>query len=72
MITYDKMWAYMGEHHISQYRLVVSGISHSTLTRLKRNQPVSVDTIDKLCGILGCGVNDVMEYFPEQKTDKSE
>ncbi len=62
MITYDRLWKFMKENNVSQYRLVTSGISHSTLTRLKRNQSVSVDTIDKLCGILGCRVDDIMEY----------
>lgn len=67
MITYDKMWKYMEKHRISQYKLVNSGISHSTLTRLKRNQSVSIDTIDKLCNILGCDVNDLMEHVKDTK-----
>lgn len=62
MIIYDKLWVCMQEKNVSQYRLVKYGISHSTLTRLKHNQNVSVETIDKLCEILGCKVEDVMEY----------
>ena len=62
MIVYDKLWPLMKEKNISQYRLTVLGISHSTLTRLKKNQPVSVETIGKLCEILDCNVGDIMEY----------
>lgn len=62
MIKYDRLWKFMKEHQVSQYHLVVSGISHSTLARLKRDQSVSIDTIDKLCGILQCNVEDIMEY----------
>ncbi len=67
MIKYDKLWAYMEKNHISQYKLVTSGISHSSLARLKRNQSVSIDTIDKLCNILGCGVDEIMEHIPDKK-----
>ena len=62
MIVYDKLWELMDKKNISQYRLINSGISHSTLTRLKRNQVVNTDTIDKLCSILNCRVEDIMEF----------
>lgn len=62
MIIYDKLWDLMKKKGISQYKLVNSGISHSTLARLKKNQPVNIDTIDKLCKILECSVEDIIEY----------
>ena len=62
MIIYDKLWDLMKKKGISQYKLVNSGISHSTLARLKKNQPVNIDTIDKLCKILECNVEDIIEY----------
>ena len=61
MIIYDKLWDLMKKKGISQYKLVNSGISHSTLARLKKNQPVNIDTIDKLCKILECSVEDIIE-----------
>ena len=65
MIIYDKFWELLSEKKVSQYRLVNSGISHSTLTRLKRNQSVNTETIDKLCAILHCKVEEIMEYVEE-------
>lgn len=62
MIKYDRLWAYLEKAQVSQYRLVNSGISHSTLTRLKRNQSVTTDTIDKLCDLLNCKVEDIIEH----------
>ena len=62
MIVYDKLWKLIKEKKVSQYKLNNLGISHSTLTRLKRNQVVSTETIDKLCAILQCKVEDIMEY----------
>ena len=65
MIVYNRLWNTMKEKGVTQYKLVVKGISHSTLARLKNNQPVNTDTINKLCSILDCSVEDVMEYKEE-------
>ena len=65
MIKYDRLWVYLKKHGVSQYRLIVSGISHSTLTRLKRNQPVNTETLDKLCAILDCQLEDIAGYVKE-------
>ncbi len=65
MIIYDKLWEYMKKKEVSQYKLLHSGISNSSLDRLKKNQPVSVETINKLCTILECRVEDIMEYVKE-------
>ena len=62
MITYEKLWKMMQEKSVSQYRLHAEGISNSTLTRLRRNESVNTETIDKLCRILECDVGDIMEY----------
>lgn len=66
MIIYDRLWALIEEAGISQYRLHTEGISNSTLTRLKRNETVSTETIDKLCHILKCNVEDIMEFVEKQ------
>ncbi len=65
MIIYDRLWKIMQEQSVSQYRLHAEGISNSTLTRLRRNEPISTETIDKLCRILQCDVENIMEYKEE-------
>ncbi len=65
MIKYDNLWKYLKDHNISQYRLKVSGIGISTIYRLKRNQPVSTETLDKICTILDCRIEDVVTYVRE-------
>jgi DNA-binding Xre family transcriptional regulator len=68
MISYDRFWIYIRNHSVSQYRLIKEGISHSTMTRLKRNLPVSTETLDKLCHILECRIEDIVEYIEENET----
>ena len=63
MIVYDKLWDYMKERGVSQYRLNLLGLSHATLTRLKRNQPVSTESLDKLCNILDCRIEDIVTHI---------
>ena len=56
----------MKQKGISQYKLINTyEVSPSQLTRLKRNQSVSTNTIDKFCTILDCDISDIMEYKKE-------
>lgn len=67
MISYRRLWEKLKKDNISQYRLQAEGISNSTLTRLKRDENVSTDTINKLCQILHCNVEEIMEFIENQK-----
>lgn len=50
----------------STYTLQVKGgISSSTIRRLKAGESVSTNTIDALCQILHCSVQDIIEFLPE-------
>lgn len=62
MIVFDKLWELMKEKNVSQYKLINQfDISPSQLTRLKRNESVSTNTIEKFCKILDCDICDIME-----------
>ena len=66
MIVYDRLWETMKERQITKSALVGKyGLSPSLITRLKRNQSISVHTINTLCSILHCRVEDIMEYSEE-------
>ena len=68
VISYENLWAVMKEKGVSQYALIKHyHVSPGQLTRLKRNQSVSTHTIDMFCRILGCQVEDIMEYIPDEK-----
>ena len=66
MIIYDKLWITLKEKNISQYALIKHyGISPAQITRLKRNESVSIHTIDMFCKILHCNVEDIMTYIED-------
>lgn len=66
MITFDKLWATMQEKGITQYKLIhVYGMSPAQITRLKRNSNINTYTINRLCEILDCKIEDICEYKPD-------
>jgi putative transcriptional regulator len=42
------------------------GFSANILTRLKRNHCVSLDSIEKICKVLNCGIDDILEFLPDK------
>ena len=64
MIVYDRLWITMAKQGITQYKLGTHGIGHATISRLKNNQPVNTETLNKLCTILNCNIEDIAEYKP--------
>ncbi len=68
MITYEPFWDYLDWHEISTYTLITKHHVSSTINRLRHNQPVSTATIDRLCEILKCPVDDVIMYVENAKS----
>lgn len=67
MIKYDRLWDTMKQRGITQYDLYTHfNINRSQINRLKHNCNVEVNTIDRLCNILQCNVEDIMEHFPDE------
>ena len=66
MIRYDRLWETMKQRGITQYDLYTKyNINRSLLDRLRNNKNIEIQTIDRLCNILNCRVEDVMEHFPD-------
>ena len=63
MIVYDKLWETMKEKNISQYKLINEyHVSAGQLSRLRSNSHVSTHTLDLLCEILDCKIEDIITY----------
>lgn len=68
MISYEPLWKTMKAQGATTYTLQVKGgISSSTIRRLKAGDSVSTNTLDALCEILHCSVNDIIEYTPPKQ-----
>jgi len=62
MISYNPLWETMKRKEISQYFLLKSGIDNKTLDNLKKNKNITLLTVEKLCQIIGCTPNDIVEF----------
>ncbi len=63
MITYEKLWKTMKEKQISQYKLINEyQISAGQLSRLRANKHVSKHTLEMLCDILDCNIEDIITF----------
>ena len=68
MIIYDKLWQTMKERDISQYQLIKKhGFSTGQLDRLRKNENVNSYTLNTLCEILKCRLEDIAEFIPDKK-----
>ena len=66
MIDYSPLWETMKQRHISQYALINKGIDKHTLDQLRKNQNITILTVEKLCNILNCTPNDVFAFKDEK------
>ena len=63
-ICYDRLFHLMIDKKISKEK---AGFSANIITRLKRNEYVSIESIEKICRVMECGVDDILEFVPEEK-----
>ena len=67
MIRYDRLWDTMKARGITQYDLYTHyNVNRAQINRLRHNQNVEVNTIDRLCNILQCNVEEIMEHIPDE------
>lgn len=67
MISYEPLYKTMKEKGVTTYKLINEyGISRSLLDRLKHNKPITTVTLNDLCRILGCRVEDVLSYTDDE------
>ena len=70
MIVFDRLWETMKEKEVTQYKLIKKyGISPAQITRLKKNENINTHTINMLCELLDCRVEDIMEHKKEDEKE---
>lgn len=71
MIVFDKLWQVMKERGVSTYQLREKcGIDSKTVRRLRANDNMETKTLNKLCAVLSCKLEDIAEYIPDGPPQK--
>lgn len=61
-VSYNKLWKLLIDKNMNKTQLrVAASISTNAVAKLGRNEPVSVETLEKICRVLACDVGDIME-----------
>jgi putative transcriptional regulator len=71
-VSYKKLLHLMIERELSSSQLQkLAKISGNVFTRIRRNEYVSLESIEAICGVLHCGVDDIIDFLPDEKENKS-
>ncbi len=67
MMTYDPFWKTIEEKGITTYALINKhGILPDTIQRLRSGKTITTATIETLCEVINCKVEDIVQYVPEE------
>lgn len=71
-ISYNKLWKLLIDRKVSKADLRrAAGIAPNTMTKLNRNEEVTLETLGKICAILNVNIGDIVDFLPtDQKLSK--
>lgn len=68
MIDYSPFWKTLKTSTESTYTLInIHHISSSTIDKLRKNKPLNTTTLNDLCRILSCSIQDILQYIPSDE-----
>ena len=72
--SYNKLWKLMIDKKINKTRLrQEAGITSNAMTNMGKDMPVSVEVLAKICRVLDCTLDDIVDVLPDEETEsKSE
>ena len=71
-VSYKKLFHLLIDKGMTNAELMEkSGFRANIITRLKRNHYVSLDSIEKICYALDCGVDDILEFIPDENENRN-
>ena len=64
-ISYNKLWKLLIDRKMSTADLRrAAGIAPNTMTKLRRDEEVSLTVLNKVCSALGVNIGEIMEFLP--------
>ena len=66
VVSYYKLWKQLIDRKISKADLRrATGIAPNTMTKMNRNEEVTLETLRKIWGVLGVNIGDIVDIFPD-------
>ncbi len=71
--VYDKFFKLLKERGITTYKIRQENLfSQAPLTKMKNGGNIDTRTLERICAVLKCQPGDIMEYVPDNPTDKTD
>lgn len=68
--SYNRLWKLMIDKRINKTTLrQKAGITSNAMAKLGKDQPVNVEVLAKICRVLDCTVDDIMEILPNNREE---
>ena len=72
-ISYNKLWKLLIDRGMKKTDLKnATGISSSTISKMGKNEPVSMDSMLKVCKVLNCDIGDIVEIKNEEVVEQED
>ena len=66
-VCYNKLWKNLIDRGMSKTELIKEAkISTNAMAKLGKNEDVRVEVLVKICGVLNCSIDDILDIIPEQ------
>lgn len=66
-VCYNKLWKILIDRGMSKTQLIkATKISTNAMAKLGKNEDVRVEVLVKICGVLNCSIDDIMEIIPKE------
>lgn len=69
-VSYNKLWKLLVDKKMSKADLrKAAGLAPNTMTKLRRDEPVAMAVLDKICATLNTDFGEIMQYTPDDDKD---
>lgn len=66
-VSYKKLWKLLIDREMNKTELrTATGITTTALAKLGRNENVNTEVLCKICSVLNCTLDDIMEFVPDE------
>lgn len=69
-VSYKKLWHILIDRNMKKKDLeALAGINHYTMGKMSRDENVTTDVLGKVCAALGCKVEDIIDFLPDEEVE---
>lgn len=69
-VNYDRLWKLLIDKKMKRTDLITKAqISSNVVAKMGKEEPVSMESVGKICALFGCTVDDILEIIPDSESE---